>query len=188
MTTPATTTDPDASPDITTNINDCSAAPDADPSAPDPIAAAAQSRARAQDAEHRANELTVELDHLRASLTETQASLRALERRAALDHALLEAQPLDNETVRILTERTLETDPDADIHTALRTLRDTKPFLFRAESPNPLAALGPMSPEPKPAPPTDPRTTALAAARRGDRSALLRYLTLRRAAPDAVLH
>lgn len=188
MTTTATATDPVASPDITTHINDRSAAPDADPSAPDPIAAATQSRARAQDAEQRANELTAELEHLRASLTETQSALRALERRAALDHALHEAQPLDTETVRILAECALETDPGADIHTTLRTLRDTKPFLFRAESPNPHAALGPMSPEPQPAPPTDPRTTALAAARKGDRSALLRYLTLRRAATDAALH
>jgi hypothetical protein len=98
------------------------------------------------------------IDDLERTLTEARASLDAVERRHAIDLALLEADAADLESARLLTEVAVAAMPARDIKAAVADLRARKPFLFRS----------------------DADSAADEAARTGDRRALLRYLRARR--------
>ncbi len=136
--------------------------------------ALAQALERARIAEARAAELE-------QSLTEAREALDAVERRHQIDAALIEANAIDLETARLLTEMAVADMPDADIAAAVNDLQRHKPFLFRPAmhrraTPTTTAA-GASLPASSPDPALD---AAAEAATTGNRRALLRYLRARR--------
>jgi hypothetical protein len=121
------------------------------------------------------------IDDLERTLTEARASLDAVERRHAIDLALLEADAADLESARLLTEVAVTAMPTRDIKAAVADLRARKPFLFRARAnSNPPAAAMSSAPSARSALRSDADSAADEAARTGDRRALLRYLRARR--------
>jgi len=121
------------------------------------------------------------LTDARRELDSLRAALDSAERRRSIERALLEADAIDLETATLLTEAAVAkaaTSPtDADVTSAVTDLRRRKPFLFARRAPRS------SSMAPKPA---NPNADRLALTREqattGDRSALLRYLKLRRSA------
>jgi len=140
--------------------------------APITLADLQRERARAEAAEARAESLALRITELESALTQAREALDAVERRQRIDRALLEADALDLESARLLTELALTAEARADIDGAVADLRRRKPFLFRARS-------GRAAPASRS---TNDDLTGAAehAARTGDRRALLRYLELRR--------
>lgn len=136
-------------------------------------AALAQARTQAQFLEARVAELQTELAQAREALD-------AAERRHQVDLLLIEAEAIDLESARLLTELAINQSRSTDLRGAVGDLRRRKPFLFRARHASSAgsrasATLGPASP---PADPAD--DAAHEAATTGDRSALLRYLRAKR--------
>jgi len=135
---------------------------------------------RAREAERRIGELESKLAETEASLAEARQTVDSVERRRQIDLALMDADAVDLESARLLTEVAIEGMDEPDVAKAVRELRERKPFLFkrraggiRASSQSPHA----------PGAQTDPLTGAAEdAARTGDRRALLRYLQLKRGA------
>jgi len=135
-------------------------------------AALAQARTQAQFLEVRVAELQTELAQAREALD-------AAERRHQVDLLLIEAEAIDLESARLLTELAINQSRSTDLRGAVGDLRRRKPFLFRARhagvASRASATLGPASP------PTDPADEAAQeAASTGDRTALLRYLRAKR--------
>ena len=118
-------------------------------------------------------------DHdLTARIHELEQTLDAVERRHAIDLALIDADAVDLESARLLTELAVTTMPDRDIASAITDLKKRKPFLFRARTTAPASPAGAMSTTPAPRAPTSHSDQS--AARAGDRRALLNYLRARR--------
>jgi hypothetical protein len=119
-------------------------------------------------------EAQAELETLRRSLSETRRELEGTERRQRIDQLLVEADAIDLQAARLLTEAAISEMDEADVAGAVDDLRRHKPYLFRRRDQE-----GAMSPRPRPADPSD--EAAAHAAATGDRRDLLRYLRLRRA-------
>lgn len=133
-----------------------------------PAGELAQWRARAMEAERRAEALAQEA-------AGAQEALRACEQGRAIDEALRDAGAIDLETARLLTEAAISRMDEGDVALAIDELRGAKPFLFAqpAQRSGLAARLERAS--------DDPLDEAAAeAAASGDRTALLRYLRLRR--------
>lgn len=150
-----------------------------------PVGEAIRYRKRAQDAEARAEVLADRVSGLESTLARTREALDSVERRHAIDLALLEADAVDLETSRLLTELAVSEMDEPDIGAAVGELRARKPFLFRGSARDrgrPVGAA--MSGRALQAGSDDEGLVdaAEAAARRGDRGALLRYLRARRGA------
>jgi len=151
--------------------------PDEAPADPDAAAAKALAQAleRARIAEARAAELE-------RSLAEAREALDAVERRHRIDSALIEADAIDLDTARLLTEMAVASMPDADIAAAIADLQRDKPFLFRPVMHRRAAPTTSAAGASLPAPPPDPaHDAAREAVATGNRRALLRYLRARRA-------
>lgn len=135
-------------------------------------AALAKARTQAAFLEARVAELQTELAQAREALD-------AAERRHQVDLLLIEAEAIDLESARLLTELAINQSRSTDLRGAVGDLRRRKPFLFRARhagaASRASATLGPALP---PADPAD--EAAQEAASTGDRAALLRYLRAKR--------
>lgn len=134
-------------------------------------------RRRAQEAEALAAELRERLEAAERDLGAAREAVDACERSRRIDGALREADAVDLETARLMTEAAVAGMEDPDIALAVRDLRAAKPFLFRRQAGGggTQAALARDSGG-------DALERALEeAALTGDRAALLRYLRLRRA-------
>jgi len=134
------------------------------------------------DALHRARIAEARVAELEQSLAEAREALDTVERRHRIDAALIEANAIDLETARLLTEMAVADMPDADIAAAVNDLQRHKPFLFRPvthrrAAPATTAAAGASLPAPSPDPLLDAASEAVAT---GNRRALLRYLHARR--------
>jgi hypothetical protein len=119
---------------------------------------------------------------LERELAGAHEALDSVERRHAIDLALLEAEAVDLETARLLTELAVGRMASPDVGAAVSEVRRSKPFLFRAPAGRgtarePGAAMGPRG-----VVGAVDRAGAAAedAAASGDRVALLRYLRARR--------
>ncbi len=135
-------------------------------------------RQRAMQAEAAAEELRTTLESARRELSEAHEAIDACELRRAIDAALFETDTVDLETARLLTEAAVMRMPDRDVSLAVGELRRRKPFLFRAA---PGAVASAQSARASGA--GDDLAGALEEASvTGDRSALLRYLRLKRRA------
>lgn len=151
---------------------------------PNPDAPPATHNEPADTTQAASDQLHLALTDARRELDSLRAALDSAERRRAVERALLEADAIDLETATLLTEAavTARSDTqtpatDADIGAAVADLRRRKPFLFARRTPR----TGTMAPKP-----ANPNANTLALTRdqaaAGDRSALLRYLKLRRSA------
>jgi len=121
-------------------------------------------------------------DHdLQSRISELERTLDAVERRHEIDLALIDADAVDLESARLLTEAAVTAMTDRDVKSAIADLRKRKPFLFRARPAAPPSPAGAMSSAPPPRAQRDSMESAADdAARTGDRRALLRYLKARR--------
>lgn len=179
-TTPPVATEPDAaasaddaSPDLPTP----SATPEDDKLVP--VTEAIRYRKRAQAAEQQLNELNSRFEQLQSELGEARQTVEQLERRQQIDALLAEADAVDIEAARLLTERAVEQMSEPDVQLAVADLRRTKPYLFRqgrAEGGGAMTArFGSVAGDPPEA-----EEAAQRAAISGDRRDLLDYLRLRR--------
>jgi TolA-binding protein len=142
-----------------------------------PVSEAIRYRKRAQTAEQQLEQLNGELRVLHAKLNEANQAVSDLERRQRVDALLTEADAIDLEAARLLTEQAVRTMDDPDIELAVEDLRRHKPYLFRRRMTYDDSAMAPSLPDPG----HDPAEQAAEqAAKSGDRRDLLRYLRLRR--------
>lgn len=138
-------------------------------------------RERAEEAERRAKALGERVEALEAELESARRALTASERRHEIERCCAEADPIDAETVALLTEIAVAEMEEPDVRAAVEGLRRAKPFLFRRRGG---AGGGAAS---SPAAPGRGGAVMLAelaeeARETGDRRALLRYLSQRRGA------
>ncbi|MCB9838381.1 MAG: hypothetical protein H6813_03500 [Phycisphaeraceae bacterium] len=117
---------------------------------------------------------------LEAQLAQAHEALDASERQRTIDLALIEADAVDVETARLLTEIAVMQMEEPDVRLAVSELRERKPFLFRRERGPVSPALGAMGIGGA-AVGGGLEDAAGAAMATGDRAALLAYLRLRRA-------
>lgn len=142
-----------------------------------PVSEAIRYRKRAQTAEQQIDQLNERLREVGARLDEAHKTIDGLERRAQVDALLLEADAVDLETTRLLTERAVKEMQEPDVKRAVEDLRRHKPYLFRGRTDHGPSAMSPSVQDHG----HDPAEVAAQdAARSGDRRDLLRYLRLRR--------
>lgn len=138
-------------------------------------------RRRALEAEALGEHLRQRLASLSAELAACREAIDACERRHRTDLALLEADVVDLETARLLTEAAVARMDETDVAAAIEDLRRTKPFLFRRRRDDGRPPAAGMAAAHADAAAHDTAAAALEeASLTGDRAALLRYLRLRR--------
>ena len=143
-----------------------------------PVSEAKRYRKRAQAAEKILEDLKQELDQKNKQMAEQQQLLADLQRQREIDELLLDAEAVDLESTRLLTEIALEEMDEPDAETAIAQLRRRKPFLFRSTSRVAAAAQGAKAIS-EPADRAMSQAAAEAHAT-GSRHDVLRYLRLRR--------
>ena len=120
---------------------------------------------------------------LEAQLNQAHEALDASERQRTIDLALIEADAVDVETARLLTEITVTQMDEPDVLLAVSELKERKPFLFRAERSRGVSAMGVdgvhggLGRDGSVSGLEDAAEAALA---NGDRASLLTYLRMRR--------
>ncbi len=149
------------------------APPDAEPVPADLATLQAEAAAAAQ----RAEDLAARLEQTEATLTQTREALDAAERRREIDRQLAEADALDLETARLMTEAALSAMDEADVAAAIADLRERKPFLFARAGAPWRARTAPAAPG---ADGDCLSAIAERAAASGDRASLIEYLRARR--------
>ena len=142
-----------------------------------PVTEAIRYRKRAQAAEQQLTELHSKLKTVEGELNKTQQTIAQLERRQKIDALLADADAVDFEVARLLTEAAVESMDEPDVALAIDDLRRGKPYLFRQRAAASAVAMsararGNVSPSTIEA--------AQTAATSGDRRDLLHYLRLRR--------
>ncbi|MEX0775202.1 MAG: hypothetical protein WD042_05750 [Phycisphaeraceae bacterium] len=128
-------------------------------------------------------DLQSQFDAMRRQLDDANATITRLERRQRIDQLLAEADAIDLDAGRLLTEAALSTMEQPDVKLAIDDLRRVKPWLFRQSSGTSLANSGAAAAMPanirgrRDA--ANPLQTAHAQAATGTRRDLLHYLRLR---------
>lgn len=144
-----------------------------------PVSEAKKYRKRAQAAEKILADLKAELGERDRKLQEQQRVISDLQRREQISELLQEAGAVDLETATLLTEMALAETDEPDVDQTVSDLRRRKPFLFRSNARG-AAVLGPKIDNDR-SPAADVlERAAVEAHTTGSRSALLRYLRLRR--------
>ncbi|TVQ57258.1 MAG: hypothetical protein EA377_01050 [Phycisphaerales bacterium] len=143
-----------------------------------PVTEAKKYRKRAQAAEQSLSELQSALNEKAQRVQELEQTVTELERQRQVDALLTEAEAIDLDAARLLTEVAVREMDEPDIETAVAELKQRKPYLFRQRS----SASRVMSANGQP---RDRRAehvehAAAEAAATGKRTDLLRYLRLRR--------
>lgn len=141
-----------------------------------PVTQAIRYRKRAQAAEQQLAAAQERLDQMRAQLDEAQDAVTALERRQKIDALLADAEAVDLEAARLLTEAAVADMTEPDVAAAVADLRRHKPYLFRRRGSGALTQAARPAAEAS----DDAQLAAHQAAATGDRRDLLRYLRLRR--------
>lgn len=138
----------------------------------------AQWRQRAAEAAARAESHSAKVKDLESALAQSREQLAAEERARQIDHELIGIGAIDLETARLVADWALAQEPSADVAKTVRDLRRRKPFLFRG----PISHNAPANSDPAaPTTTTTATTRASEAAREsGDRTAVMRYLRLKR--------
>jgi predicted RNase H-like nuclease (RuvC/YqgF family) len=143
-----------------------------------PVGEAIRYRKRAQTAEQQLECLNEDLRNLSADLDQANQTITGLERRQQMDAMLSDANAIDLEAARLLTEQAVLMMDEPDIKMAIDDLRRHKPYLFRRRYDEGQSAMAPAI-HPNGHDPAE--QAAEQAAKSGDRRDLLRYLRLRRA-------
>lgn len=147
-----------------------------------PVTEAIRYRKRAQAAEQQVGALQTQLTDLQGRLTQTQQTIAQLERRQKIDALLADADAVDFEVARLLTEAAVEVMDQPDVAMAIADLKRGKPYLFHQRS---IAAAQAMSARQRDSHSHSTHEAAQAAATSGDRRDLLHYLRLRRSGAHA---
>ena len=142
-----------------------------------PVTESIRYRKRAQAAEQELGGLREKLKTMESELTQQRHVIESLERRQKIDAILADADAVDLEVARLLTESAVEAMDEPDVGAAVHELRRTKPYLFRRSDAPGAAAMPARSRHA-----ASQRVDQIAdqAASSGDRRDLLRYLRLRR--------
>ena len=142
-----------------------------------PVAEAIRYRKRAQAAEQQLEALRAQLDQAHQRFEQAEQTIDSLERKQRIDALLTEADAIDIDAARLLTEAAVQGMDEPDVAEAVDDLRRHKPFLFH---PDASGAAG-LALAPQIQGHDDPLAQAAEQAQHsGDRRDLLRYLRLRR--------
>lgn len=142
-----------------------------------PVAEAIRYRKRAQVAEQSLAALRGELDQAQQRCEQAEQTVSDLERRQRIDQLLSEADAIDVDAARLLTEVAVQGMDEPDVAEAVDDLRRHKPYLFHAGIDEP----GGLALAPQLDGVDDPLAQAAEQAQHsGNRRDLLRYLRLRR--------
>lgn len=142
-----------------------------------PVTEAIRYRKRAQSAEQQLTEMQAQLDETQQRYEQAEQMIDAMERRQRIDALLAEADAVDIDAARLLTEAAVRSMDEPDVAEAVNDLRRHKPFLFHPDS---TSANG-LALAPQIEGQDDPLAQAAERAQHsGDRRDLLRYLRLRR--------
>jgi len=142
-----------------------------------PATEAIRDRERAQQAEDRLGDARQQMQSLQSQLDQARQTIDHLERRQKMDALLAEAEPIDTEAARLLTEQTVQQMDEPDVQSAVEELRQRRPYLFRESSQATGSTMAARADDD--AMPASEQA-AEQAAMSGDRRDLLRYLRLRR--------
>lgn len=142
-----------------------------------PVTEAIRYRKRAQSAEQQLSDLQARLQESQQRYEQAEQAIHSLERRQKMDALLTEADAIDLEAARLLTEAAVQGMQEPDVAVAVDDLRRHKPYLFRDHADMP----GGLALAPRLEGVDDPLAQAAEQAQHsGDRRDLLRYLRLRR--------
>ncbi len=144
-----------------------------------PVSEAKKYRKRAQAAEKILEDLKTELDEKNRTLQEQRQRISDMQRQRHIDELLMESEAIDLETTRLLTELALSEMEEPDVEQAISQLCRRKPFLFR-QTARGAAALSPKAENDHTPLARSIEHAAAEAHSSGNRTALLRYLRLRR--------
>lgn len=125
-------------------------------------------------------ELSERITALEAQLSQAHEALDSSERQRSIDLALIEADAVDVETARLLTEIAVMQMDEPDVLLAVSELRERKPFLFRRPRSAGVCAMGAHGDGERGGTSGALEDAAEAAMATGDRAALLAYLRMRR--------
>lgn len=124
--------------------------------------------------------LSERITALEAQLSQAHEALDASERQRSIDLALIEADAVDVETARLLTEIAVMQMDEPDVLLAVSDLRERKPFLFRRARVAGVSAMGVHGVDLRGGSAGALEEAAEAALVTGDRASLLAYLRMRR--------
>lgn len=142
-----------------------------------PVTEAIRYRKRAQLAEQQLGSLQSQLDEAQQRVEQAEQTIGSLERTQRINELLSEADAVDVDAARLLTEAAVQSMDEPDLAEAVADLRRHKPFLFHPDS---TSADG-LALAPQIEGFDDPLAQAAEQAQHsGDRRDLLRYLRLRR--------
>ncbi len=143
-----------------------------------PVSESIRYRKRAQVAEQQLADTKGHLQDTQAELEQVRQTMDKLERRQHIDALLADADAVDLEVARLLTEMAVEMMDEPDVKLAIEDLRRHKPYLFRQR----LVGASAMPARGHDTADHQSQQAAEQAAVSGDRRDLLRYLRLRRKA------
>lgn len=155
--------------------NESTLAPDDASSRLVPVSESIRYRKRAQSAEQELATLQTKLADSQTELAQLRDAVSTMERRQKIDALLADAEAVDFDVARLLTEAAVEAMDEPDVQLAIEELRRSKPYLFTARR-TAASAMGARRYHDT----GQAELAADAAARSGDRRDLLRYLRLRR--------
>lgn len=142
-----------------------------------PVTEAIRYRKRAQSAEQQLTGLQAQLAEAQQRVEQAEQTIQSLERRQRIDALLAEADAMDVDAARLLTEAAVQSMEEPDVAEAVEDLRRHKPYLFHPDSSQAVGLA--LAPEIEGL--DDPLAQAAEQAQHsGDRRDLLRYLRLRR--------
>lgn len=142
-----------------------------------PVTEAIRYRKRAQAAEQQLEGLQTQLTEAQQRAQQAEQTITSLERRQRIDQLLAEADAIDLDAARLLTEAAVQAMDEPDVAEAVDDLRRHKPFLFHPDRGSVEGLV--LAPQIEGA--DDPLAQAAEQAQHsGDRRDLLRYLRLRR--------
>ena len=101
-----------------------------------PVSEAKRYRKRAQAAEATLEEVKAQLAQNEEQIRRSEALIESLERRVAIDEALVESDAVDLEATRLLVEQSLADGEAEDVESAIAELQRRKPVLFRSRPRN----------------------------------------------------
>lgn len=142
-----------------------------------PVSESIRYRKRAQSAEQALEQLQSRVDNMALALSDNEQTIASLERRQRIDELLNDADAVDLEAARLLTEVAVTQMEDQDVAVAVEDLRRHKPYLFRQRRES-AQAMGLAPHDSADGSPLDHAAEQAVAS--GDRRDLLRYLRLRR--------
>ncbi len=144
-----------------------------------PVSEAKKYRKRAQAAEKILEDFKVELAEKDEALQKQRQTIADMQRQRLIDELLVDSEAFDLETTRLLTEMALSEMAEPDVEQAVAQLRKRKPFLFRSTARG-ATALSPKAENNQTSLARSMEHAAAEAHSSGNRTALLRYLRLRR--------